>query len=214
MQNYLLIFDFDGTIADTFHHILMISNHLSGEFKFKKIEPHEVEILKDKTSIEVIQHLQVPVYKIPAIIAKAKNQLNKDITVVKPIHGIREMLLKLKSIGYKIGILSSNSTENVLKFLKHHDLNFFDFIHTTSNIWSKNTILNKLIKNNGFKINQVIYIGDETRDIIAARKAGVKVAAVTWGYNSRKALQTHNPDFLFNHPEDLVQLYIKDNKLD
>ncbi|MCA9404718.1 MAG: HAD hydrolase-like protein, partial [Candidatus Omnitrophica bacterium] len=40
MKKQLLLFDFDGTIADTFHHIIEISNRLAAEFSFNLIQPH------------------------------------------------------------------------------------------------------------------------------------------------------------------------------
>ena len=89
------------------------------------------------------------------------------------------MLKKLKSEGYKLGIFSSNSTDNVTKFLKIHGLDFFDHITTYPRIWKKHKGLKKFMKRNFFKPNQIIYIGDETRDAVAARKAKIKFAAVT-----------------------------------
>ena len=206
MNSDTLIFDFDGTIADTFHQIVAISNALAGEFNFKLIEPHELESLKNKTTHEVILHLGVPMMKIPKIVARAKEELYKTMSTVQPVQGLHDTLLQLKKLGYELGILTSNSSENVTKFLEKHELNFFDFIMTTSKIWSKNTGLNKLMEDKKLNPGQVIYIGDETRDIEAAKKAGVKIAAVTWGYNSTKALQARKPDYIFNKPEELVEL--------
>ncbi len=202
----VFIFDFDGTIADTFNHILQISNKLAKEFNFKEIEPDQKEEMKGKTSQELMKLLKVPLMKIPAIIARAKKELNKEISQIEPAEGLTEILRELKNWCQGIGILTSNSSDNVLKFLKNHDLDIFDFIKSTSQIWSKNTGLKKLIAQHGYNPEDVFYIGDETRDIQAARKAGVKVAAVTWGYNTSAALQKHNPDYIINTPEDLLKL--------
>lgn len=206
MNNPILIFDFDGTIADTHQYIVDISNRLSNEFQYKEILPHEVIMLKDKTAEEVIRHLNVPVLKIPAIIAKAKKELQKNISEIKLHAGLKETLLKIKKTGNPLGILSTNSTENITSFLKLHQLDIFDFIHSTSKVWSKNTALKKLINKNNFEKNQVIYIGDEIRDVLAAQRLGIKMAAVAWGYNSLKSLQEYSPDFLINTPDELIHL--------
>jgi phosphoglycolate phosphatase len=202
----VLIFDFDGTIADTFQYLIEIGNRLSKEFDFNRIEPDEVEDLKDKNVHETIRHLDIPFLKIPMIVAKAKKELHKEIESVKPIEGLKEILQQLKSLGFKMGILSSNSLKNVMGFLENNDLDLFDFIHSNSKIWSKNRCLKTLLTENRLKLSQAIYIGDETRDIIAAQKAGMRCAAVTWGYNSKKALQAHHPDYLIHDPQDLFQL--------
>jgi HAD superfamily hydrolase (TIGR01549 family) len=206
-KNPVLIFDFDGTIADTFHYLLKIGNRLSEEFHFNKIHPDEVNDMKDKSVHETIQHLNIPLLKVPMIVAKAKKELHKEIASVEPIEGLKEILLQLKSLGHKMGILTSNSSKNVMDFLKHNELDLFDFIGTTSKIWSKNWGLKTLMEDNGLTLSEVIYIGDETRDIKAAKKAGVRSAAVTWGYNSRKVLEAQNPDYLIHTPQELFKLF-------
>jgi phosphoglycolate phosphatase-like HAD superfamily hydrolase len=206
-KKHVLIFDFDGTIANTFYYILRIANRLSDEFQFNKISPNEVENLKNKNVYEAIQHLNIPLLKVPMIVAKAKNELNKEINSIEPIEGLKEILLQMKFFGHQMGILTSNSSKNVMEFLNNHQLNFFDFIQTTPKIWSKNRSLKTLMNANKLQLSDVIYIGDETRDIDAAKKAGVRSAAVTWGYNSSKALEARNPDYLIHTPKDLARLF-------
>ncbi len=202
----ILIFDFDGTIADTHHYIVTISNRLSEEFNYLKIPPEEIEHLKDHTVQEVIQHLKVPWLKIPAIITRAKEEFYSDIRNIKPIEGLSDVLRSLKKADVHIGILSSNSIENIQYFLSNHDLDFFDFIESTSKIWGKNISLKKMIDHLHLVKENIIYIGDEIRDVEAAKKINMKVAAVTWGYNSGAALQKRNPDFLIHTPQELFQL--------
>jgi HAD superfamily hydrolase (TIGR01549 family) len=206
MNDKIFIFDFDGTIADTHRHIINISNRLAEEFGYSLIQPHEVEDLKDKTSREVIKHLKVPIFKIPAILAKAKKELYEGIANIEPIEGLKNVLHGLVKNGARMGILSSNATENINQFLKNHDLEVFEFVDSTLKVWTKNISLKKLLEKHGLKASQILYIGDETRDIEAAKALGIKVAAVTWGYNSEKALKTHQPDFLIRTPQELFQL--------
>ncbi len=206
MKPTVLIFDFDGTIADTHNYLIEISNRLSQEFNYNTIRPEEIDELKNKTSQEIIRHLKVPLLKIPAIVTRAKSELHKNIDALKPIAGLKEALHQLRGLEVSLGIVSSNTRETVTKFLKAHNLDIFDFIHTTSKIWSKNISLKSLIKKKGFSKNAVIYIGDEIRDITAARKSGIKVAAVSWGYNSARALKDHQPDFMIQNPQELLNL--------
>ena len=202
----MLIFDFDGTIADTFAQTMRITNVLSDEFKFKKVQEHEVEILKGMTVQEVIKHLNVPILKIPNIVVRARTELNKQINSVEPIEGLKEVLPLFKQAGVRMGILTTNSLENVQKFLNVNGLEIFDFIVSTSRVWGKNHGLRRLIQQEGLTTDDILYIGDETRDIEAAKKAGIKVIAVTWGYNSHALLETYDPDFIVHTPEELLNL--------
>jgi len=209
MKNNIFIFDFDGTIADTHHYIIHLSNRLASEFGYNLIRDEEIESLKDKTTQEVIKHLRVPMLKIPMIVSRAKKEFKEDTSKLKPIRGIENVLYQLHASGVKIGILSSNSLENIKGFLSHHKIDIFDFIHSTSKVWSKNTSLKQLMEKHKLKKNDIIYIGDEIRDIVAAQKIGVAVAAVTWGYNSAKALVKYHPDYLLHTPRELLSLLRK-----
>ena len=78
-HNTILIFDFDGTIADTHRYVAELSNRLAKEFNYDLIDWEEFESLKDKTALDIIKHLKVPILKIPAIVARGKMELNKGI---------------------------------------------------------------------------------------------------------------------------------------
>jgi len=207
MNDKTLLFDFDGTIADTLSHLVEISNRLSEEFNFQKIDPEEVYSLRDKTSQEIIKLLKVPVMKIPLIVARAKDELSREILSIKTFAGLKEILSHLKELGYQLGVLSSNSKDNVLKFLKRHRFDFFDSISTTPKIWRKEGCLVRLMEDMGIHPSEVFYITDETRDVLAAKKTGIKVVAVTWGYNSKNALLALQPHFLIDNPEDLLRIF-------
>jgi len=202
----MLLFDFDGTLADTFEHTMRITNILSDEFKFKKVHDHEIEFLKSKTIHEIIKHLNVPVMKIPSIVTKARIELHKQIDSIQPIEGLKEILPLFKQAGLRLGILTTNSQQNVEQFLAMHDLKIFDFIVSTSRVWGKNHGINKLLNQEHLSPDDLLYVGDETRDIEAAQKSGVRVVAVTWGYNSHNVLEKFQPDFIVNTPAELFNI--------
>ena len=56
------------------------------------------------------------------------------------------------------------------------------------------------------KSQEILYVGDELRDVKASQKAGIPVAAVTWGFNSRESLAASKPTYLFDRPIDFFQL--------
>ncbi|VAW15654.1 Phosphoglycolate phosphatase [hydrothermal vent metagenome] len=210
MNNHLtIIFDFDGTIADTFHKIISISNRLAKELNFKTILPEEINDLKNKSAVEIIKHLDIPLLKVPKLASKAKKELHKEIESIHLIEGFHEMIMELKKKGNNLGILTSNSSNNVHKFLKTHKLDCFDFVTSSHRIWTKYKGLHKLIKEFKLDFKKVIYVGDETRDIEAAQKAGIQSIAVTWGYNSPKALKKCRPDYTVNHPQEILEIVKK-----
>jgi HAD superfamily hydrolase (TIGR01662 family) len=214
MAKKVIIFDFDGTIADTFQTVLRIGDKLSIElgygdlrkkFGFEKITKEKIERLRNKRPQDLIKEYKFPIMKIPSIVKKGREELNKQIQFLKPIKGVRDAILKLKKDGYEIGILTSNSEENVKKFLKKNKLDFFGFIYSGSSIFGKHRVIKTLMKKRSLREEEVVYVGDETRDIEAAKKAKVKVISVTWGFNSKKILEKQKPDFLISRPSELIK---------
>ncbi|EKQ69081.1 haloacid dehalogenase superfamily enzyme, subfamily IA [Leptolyngbyaceae cyanobacterium JSC-12] len=203
----VIIFDFDGTIADSFEVVLKISNRLAAEFGYPKAQPEDISRLKNLSSREVIRQSKVSPFKLPLLLRRLRCELNQEIHRLKPIPGMKEALLMLKQQGNRLGIVTSNSCENVAAFLEVQELSdVFDFIGSGLALFGKGRIIQRILKQHQLNPADVIYVGDETRDIEAARKIGIPVVAVSWGFNSRQALAAENPDFLIDHPEELLQV--------
>ncbi|MBD2121728.1 HAD-IA family hydrolase [Trichocoleus sp. FACHB-262] len=203
----VIIFDFDGTLADTLEAIVAITNRLAIEFGYKAVNSEEVKKLQNLSSQEIIRYSKIPILKLPFLMRRVKNELKQEIPHLKPIHGIQEALWALKQDGNRLGIVTSNAESNVLTFLKHHDLyELFDFVYSGSSLFGKNKVLSRLLLQKQINPNTVIYVGDETRDIEAAKQVKIKSVAVSWGFNSRQALARQNPDFLIGQPDELLAI--------
>ncbi|MFH1823814.1 MAG: HAD-IA family hydrolase [Candidatus Firestonebacteria bacterium] len=208
MIKKVVIFDFDGTLADTLPCALSIINRLSHSFGYKKIIGKNVDILRNKRAEEILEYLGIPLTKLYFMVRKVKTELNKKIEFLKPTVPIRKVLLNLKKNGYRLGILTSNSKDNVSKFLKRNSLDFFDFIYSESSIFGKSKVITGLLKNQNLKSEQVVYIGDETRDIDAAKRTKINIIAVSWGLNSKQILKELKPDFLISKPQELMEILV------
>ncbi len=207
MTQKVIIFDFDGTIADTVDALVSIANRLAAEFGYTQITPEQLTLLRSFSSREIIKYSGVSLIKIPFLVKKVKSELKNKIPELKPIPGIKEALLELQENNYKLGIITSNSRDNVTAFLQLNELDsLFDFIYSGVTIFGKTTIINNVLRQKQFSPHAVIYVGDETRDIEASKKANIKVIAVTWGFNSPEILAKQNPDFLINHPTELLEV--------
>ncbi|MBW4639903.1 MAG: HAD-IA family hydrolase [Gloeocapsa sp. UFS-A4-WI-NPMV-4B04] len=207
MTGKVIIFDFDGTIADTLDAIVDISNRLALEFGYKQTSFAEIAQLKNLNSREIIKQSGISIFKVPFLIRKVKAELNKEIEGLKPIQGIKESLIELKAQGNKLLIITSNSKDNVISFLEQNNLQYlFSSVYSGATLFGKSKIINKILKQEDINIEQVIYVGDETRDIESARKSKIKAIAVTWGFNSKEVLTEQNPDFLIHQPHELINV--------
>lgn len=204
-----IIFDFDGTIADSFKENFGIYNEIAVDFKCKKLTSRQLEEIRNKRPQEMLEQYGVTKMKMPLLLVKGRKRMSKIIHKIKPIKGITKELIALKDEGFKLGILTSNSKKNIKIFLKNNNLEeFFSFIHSSRNFFGKSNSINRVLKKRKISRNSVIYIGDETRDIEASKKAKISVVAVSWGYNTPKILNSLHPEKLIQTPKELVP-YLK-----
>ncbi len=195
-----VIFDFDGTIADSFSAVLEIYNELSSKYGYEKIK--EPEEFKLKSSKQIVKDFNIPSTKLPFFVKKVLTKLgDKNVELFKDIEGV---LIELKK-KYNLAILTSNLRKNVDKILKTK-IDLFDSIQTGSKLFGKNKLLEKFLKSHNLEPEDVVYVGDETRDIKAARMCGIKIISVAWGFNSKAALQKENPDYLITEPHQILDV--------
>lgn len=201
-----LVFDFDGTIADTIEQGMVILNELSNEYGFKPLDKSELATAKDMSARQFISYLEVPRLKVPRILAEGKKRLRNQIGAVAPCDGMVELVKAARSEYEIVGILTSNSQENVDIFLKNHDLEVFDFVSTIPKLSGKAKNLKAIMRTFNLVPDETFFVGDELRDIKAGKKAGVPTAAVTWGFNSEKSLREAEPTYVVSDTTMLLEI--------
>lgn len=202
----VILFDFDGTIADSYDSFLEIVNILSDKYHLTKIPPSEINALRSEDAKTLIKKLRIPFFKIPFLARDMKKMQREKMTEIKPFNGLPEVLNKLKDEGYELGILTSNGKENVLEFLKLNNIDVFEYIYDNASIFGKDRAINRFIKNNNIHKKDLVYVGDEIRDIIACKKSGIKIISVSWGFNSKEGLERNDPDYLIDSPDEFIKI--------
>lgn len=194
-----IVFDFDGTLADTFEIVKVLIKS-----EFEDASDKDFELFKDEGIRGMMKRKNVHIWELPKMILRITSKMkhNKDVKLFP------EVLATLSTLSqsYKLGIVSSNSEENVIQTLKNHNVHgLFDFIFSQSSIFKKHKVLEKMCAKYQINPSEVIYVGDEDRDIIAANKIKIKNIAVTWGYNSEKKLKEVNPNYIVNSPKEIIE---------
>ena len=206
MTAKVILFDFDGTIADTYQVIANITNQLSTEFGYKALDEEELLLIKNLSSREIVKRSEISIFKLPFLVRRIRTELKKEIAELNAISDMVRVLLRLKSTGYILGIVTSNTRENVDIFLNKHGLNsIFSFIYSGTAIFGKHRVLKQVVREHRLKKSDVIYVGDETRDVRSARKSGIAIIAVSWGFNSAEILQEHKPNYLVDRPQQILE---------
>lgn len=203
-----LIFDFDGTLVDSFTSVVHVFNELAAIHHFRPISPDEIPMLKNTDSKTLMRLYKIPVYKIPIIIYEAAKQIQHILLTLQPFVGIPHTLEQLHEAGYQLSIVSSNSEENVKAWLEHHRLTqYFQHIQHAPHYYGKSQTLKRILKLTPHAKEKTCYIGDETRDIEAAKQTGIECIAVTWGFHSETLLVQYQPQYVAYHPKDILTLF-------
>lgn len=209
MGRALVIFDFDGTIADSFAESLLSYNRVAPRLRLRGVMPSEVPELRRMGAAQLMQALSIPMWKLPRLMIATRADLMDHFRSVKPVPGIRQALHDLAGAGHHLAIVTSNSEENVRGFLTRHDLDLFDTIVSGSSIFGKSTRLRRLLKTERTHASAAVYIGDTAPDIRAAREAETAAVAVAWGFNDREPLAAEAPDALVESTDALAATILR-----
>lgn len=201
-----IIFDMDGTLVDSLDTFIKIGNEMAWKYGYEPISQEKIKELLKLPMKKRIESLKIPVFKIPKIGVEILNAFNSYAAEVKPIEGVKDMLHTLYNRGYGLNIVSSNSVRNIETFLKVNDLELFDNIQSSKGLFGKHVTIGRLIAKLGAAKEDVIYIGDEQRDVEASKKIGIKVISVLWGFDSRELIDKVKPDFYAVKPGDIVEI--------
>ncbi len=206
MPIQLALFDFDGTIADTHSSFIAILNRLSDTFGYAPATPADVERLRGLSSRQIVLQSGISRLKIPFLLRRAKEELGREMPAIQPIAGMDDVLQALAT-QLRLGILTSNLPDNVQAFLTNNQLaTLFEFVRSGNTLFGKDKTIRNILAKLDLPAEALAYIGDETRDIEAAKRCQCVAIAVTWGFNDANILRAHEPDFLVDTPAELLEV--------
>ena len=200
-----IIFDFDGTIADTFRLSIGIFEKMTR--RPEVFSDAEIERLRGLSGLHVIQELRIRPWLVPFMLIRGRSMMRRSLPSIQVFKGMKPLIAELHEQGIPLYITSSNSTSNILEFLRAQGMDrYFVRVYGNVGIFGKARVLRKVIKGNRLDPAQVTYVGDENRDIEAAKHVGIRNVAVTWGFNTAALLETHAPDAIANTPAELAKI--------
>jgi phosphoglycolate phosphatase len=194
----LAIFDFDGTLADSAACFLEAINDAAQKFQFRKIDADEMDALRGQTSQDLIRRLGVPSWKLPSIARHMQRLSLENASRIPLFPGIATMLTTLHERGVQTAVVTSNAQEAVQRVIGPDLTAKIDHFECGASFFGKARRIEGLLQRNRIAASDAIFIGDETRDIEAARQAGIAAGAVLWGYAKRGAFERFAPLPLFS----------------
>ncbi len=204
-----VIFDFDGTLADTRYILDKVYDRLSKKYNLVTYSPAEIDLMRSMPIRDRFKKAGVPFFKLPVLIREVLPIYSEYIGSAKPFPGIAELIKNLKEKGLVLSIISSNNLKNIKTFLAANQMEFFDHIYCTSSLFGKHRTIRQALADIGITSDQAVYVGDELRDITACKKAPVRIISVSWGYDHISLLQKGKPDYIAHTPAEINHLLPK-----
>ena len=207
-----IIFDLDGTTANTLEDIKDCLNKALVEFGFRERNSEEVRLslgkgsLKliidstpegtDEKTIKEILELYLDIY--------SKNYIVKTV----PYDGIYDLLITLQDKGIKLAV-NSNKPDHLTKVIIKEFYPEIDFIEVLGN---RDDIprkpdpagANLIIEKMGLEKIEVLYVGDSETDMQTAHNAGLKVVGCPWGFRDIETLKENNATYIVSKPEEIL----------
>lgn len=200
----MAIFDFDGTLADTFPWFVGVLDQVADRFGFRKVGA-ELEELRGADTRTILERLELPMWKLPRIASHMRSLAAQQVDRLRLFDGARATLHALHGAGIEVAVVSSNSADNIRAVLGPETAALVSRFERGASMFGKPAKLKKALRRAGVAPSEAIYLGDELRDGEAARAVGMAFGAVAWGYAKAEALEASGPDRLFHSFDELLR---------
>ena len=196
----LILFDFDGTLADTFAWFRAQLPDLIARHRLSAAALADLEALRGAHGREVMRRLGVRWWQMPSIASDLRARMARDVAGIRLFPGVGEALENLAVRGVMLAVVSSNAEANVRAVLGERAGLIGAFACGVS-VFGKARRFREVMRRCGATAAETLAIGDELRDLDAARAVGIRFGAVAWGYTSAEAF-TGKADLVFQSAQE------------
>ena len=208
MSYRLAIFDYDGTLVDSFPWFMRIFDEVADHFGFRRLDRDRLDSLRGLGARELVRAFDVPAWKLPLIATHVRKLAKRDRDDIRLFDGVADMLHALAAQGTAIAVVTSNSEDNVRHALGPGLAALVRHYECGASLFGKGRKLRNAVKHGGRAPREALVIGDEIRDLEAARAEGLRFGAVGWGYTTLQALRAQGPDEVFAAVADIPRAFL------
>ena len=203
MRYRLIVWDFDGTLANTMALAMATYNDMAARHGFRSVD--DPAAIRGLTTRAFLRQHGISLVRLPLLVKEYLAATRSRMEEIRLFEGLPEILRTLKASGIRQGVLSSNSAENIHACLKGNDMeDVFDFVVGYPRLFGKGRAIRRLLKKEGVEQQHFLYIGDDVRYVKAAKQAGVDIAAVGWGFCTLEQVSEESPTYLWSSTGDVL----------
>ncbi len=189
MKRYrMALFDFDGTLADSFPFFMATLNELARRHGFRPVTPQDVARMRRQDVRANMRLVGLPPWKLPLVAASFIRLMRERRDDLPLFDGIGDVLRQLYASGLTLALVTSNSADNARRMLGPELAALFAHCEGRSPLLGKHGRIRRVLAHGDVDPSEALYVGDQLSDLKAARRAGVDFGAVAWGYGDIDAL--------------------------
>lgn len=204
------IFDFDGTVANSGALVEQIIGKLAADNRQKASTAKE---FKHRERLSVIKKLRLFLF-IRRISDDFKNMYAQHLAAIHPFAGMLELLVAVHEAGFPLVFITSNIEGNIREFFRVNRFAPPVTVLSSDGLFGKDKAIRTFLKTHKCAKEDVLYIGDEIRDIKACRKAGIDIAFVEWGLDGDEDLMGLKPKYRVKSPTKLRDILMRTGYID
>lgn len=198
-----VVFDFDGTLVDSLAHSIDVFKRIAPRFKLNL--DLDLDTARTMPTKELFRRMGVRFWVLPRLVRAFQAEAALDAATLKLFPGVPETLAALADRGRRLGILSSNREDAIRACLRANGVEqHFAFVVGYPRLFGKAKALRRIMKAERIDRDELLYVGDESRDVQAANRARVAAAAVTWGFHAEALLTATGPKYVVRTPAELA----------
>lgn len=200
-----IAFDFDGTLADSKSVFIQAYNQVAVQSGYRQLEQDSMALLKKLPLAERLKYMGIPLYKVPFLTRSFMKGYRQALHQVLLTEGMQAVLEEIRQRGLQLAILSSNQEGIIRQFLEKQGISYIHSVYCSANLFGKDKLLRSFLKAYRLHQDEVLYVGDELRDLEACRKTGIRMVWVGWGYDEAALVQEARPDFVAQIPAEILR---------
>ncbi|MDC8015328.1 HAD hydrolase-like protein [Tahibacter soli] len=189
MRRYdLVVFDFDGTLADSLGWFRRILPDVEATFGLRPLDPAQFDAHRSMPARALIAKMGVRWWQLPGIARYARRRMSAEAATIALFDGVPAMLSRLRDAGVRLAVVTTNSEANVLRILGDAAA-CIDHFGCGAAMFGKKRHTRAAMRATGVAPARTLCVGDELRDADAARAVGADFVPVGWGYTLPSAFE-------------------------
>ncbi|MBW3568794.1 HAD-IA family hydrolase [Candidatus Parcubacteria bacterium] len=204
-----VVFDFDGTLADTEGFLRQIYGDIAREKGWEPLSKRTYRRLFTASIWEAARWARFRPWRLHHLVSESRTRLQARANEIKIFDGLKNVVNELHKSGYDIYMLSRNWQSTVQIVVDKNGLGDKVVVLEKPGFFTKHKSVKKLLVQKKYEKKQTWMVGDEVRDLYAAKRAGVPFIAVVWGFQDKKTLKAFKPAALAQKPQEILDIILK-----